>query len=405
MTSGSYDPFEYQRRQRRLIEEAMGGNSLRLIKEQQDRVRSMQELGLTNSAKSAFEQYKEHERFLQQPGIANSVQELVERERETYRQITAPLSAAMEKIQLDNTALARTFEVGSFGAAKAFQERMAEVMAVNLEPFSGIVEQLREADVFTRIAEQQAELVRIGSGLSSQLDTVRTAMQSAIPSASELSAAFGMQSALSENLKRISEQIGTIDTAAFAGLRESDIWETLRDEYELEADAPVSLALAQIGDRLSQADGVRFTVTPKQIWTLIQVLFFIYSVYAVMAGYGYSPDDRAQADETSAKIERIEKELLEAKQRELEQLIAEASAFAELQRIEELPEAFVVSAANLRAEPSGKAERVQRLGDNTTVFIEERKGRWFRVIYHNPPTDEYREGWVWHESIELLSEG
>ena len=89
---------------------------------------------------------------------------------------------------------------------------------------------------------------------------------------------------------------------------------------------------------------------------------------------------------------------------DVETAIAKASALAEMTRINALPRAFVPEAANVRAAPEQKAKRIARLSANTMLAIEEKNGRWLRVIYADTFTEELAEGWVWGGSVELLAD-
>ena len=275
-------------------------------------------------------------------------------------------------------------------------------MQATAEPFTKLSMQMRESGVFDRIAEQQSALIKASAGITSQIEAAQTAIQNAIPTASQISASFGVQSALAEQMRRISKQVSQLDQIAhMGGIQESALWETIRDTYGLNNEMSVSQAFQEIGTKLDQPSETGKPLKVYDAWQLIQFLWLVFTAYAMIAGWGdYTKDDRTRDEVTAVNVERIE--ALD-QMREVESAIAEASALTEIARINELPRAYVRDVANVRVAPEQKAERLARLRQDTMVAIEAKKGRWLRIIYADPLTEELAEGWVWGGSIELMS--
>ncbi len=275
-------------------------------------------------------------------------------------------------------------------------------MQATAEPFTKLSMQMRESGVFDRIAEQQSALIKASAGITSQIEAAQTAIQNAIPTASQISASFGVQSALVEQMRRISKQVSQLDQIAhMGGIQESALWETIRDTYGLNNEMSVSQAFQEIGTKLDQPSETGKPLKAYDAWQLIQFLWLVFTAYAMIAGWGdYTKDDRTRDEVTAVNVERIE--ALD-QMREVESAIAEASALTEIARINELPRAYVRDVANVRVAPEQKAERLARLRQDTMVAIEAKKGRWLRIIYADPLTEELAEGWVWGGSIELMS--
>lgn len=261
---------------------------------------------------------------------------------------------------------------------------------------------MRELGVLDRIAEQQSALVRASAGINSQIEAASKAMRGVIPSVREISASLGVQSALAQQMRLISEQVAQLDGVMLTGgIRENAVWEAMRDTYGFSNEISVSQAFLEIGTKLDEPseDGKSFGI--YDAWQLIQFLWLVFSVYAMIAGWGdYTEQDRTRDEETANAVERIE---IRQHMKGVEAAIAEASALAEMNRINALPRAFVREAANVRVAPEQKAERIARLGADTMLAIEEKNGRWLRVIYADTFTGELAEGWIWGSSVELLA--
>jgi len=259
-----------------------------------------------------------------------------------------------------------------------------------------------EMGILDRISEQQSALMKATQGISCHADDVIRGIGDALLAGGTLSASFGIQSALAEHMRRMAETTSQFDQLVLAGgIRDSAIWETMRGTYGLDDAMSVSQAFLEIGTQLDQPDKDGKTLGVYEAWQLIQFLWMVFTMYAMLAGWGdYTEDDRKRDNETAEAVVRIE---VRQQMLEIEAAIAEASVLAELTRINTLPRAYVRNAVNIRKASYQKAERIARLGQNSILAIEEKKGRWLRVIYADPLTQELAEGWVWRGSVELLS--
>lgn len=176
----------------------------------------------------------------------------------------------------------------------------------------------------------------------------------------------------------------------------------MRDSYGFSDEMSVSQAFLEISAKLDEPNEEGKSFGIYETWQLVQFLWLVFSIYAMIAEWGdYTEQDRARDKSTANAVERIE---ISQRMNDVETAIAEASALAEMSRINALPKAFVREAAYVREAPEQKAKRTAHLGASTMLAIEEKNGRWWRVIYANTLTEEHAEGWVWGGSVELLAD-
>lgn len=422
MPDDPIDPFEEDRKRKRLFDEAMGGSARRLIEDdrkrrelfyaaiggtslrffEEDRKRrKMLDDAMGGSVQRIFEEEQKRQKLFDQSAIGKAALGIIDRQKE--QDLLQPFRNGAIKTYFDaEDARRKAFDVGSLASAKAFQYNIASTIAALAEPYTKLSKQMRDWGVLDRIAEQQSALIKASTGINSQIEALGRTLQGTIPNVSQISASFRVQSALAEQMRHISEQFSQLDRIALTGgIRDSAVWHSMRDTYGLSNEMSVSQAFLEIGTQLDKPveGGKSFGV--RDAWQLIEFLWLIFSAYAMIAGWGdYTEDDRARDKATSEAVDRFE-----ARQRmdEVEAAIAKASALAEMARINDLPKGYVRIAANVRVSPEQKAARIARLGPNTTLAIENKQGRWLRVIYADPLTDQLAEGWLWGDSVELLS--
>jgi hypothetical protein len=423
MADDPLDPLKEQKKLKRLVDDAVGGSARKLIEEDLKRRKFIDD-AMGSSARRFFEEEQRHQRLLDQSmggsvqrffedeqkrrklfdpsAIGKAAQGMITAQKEQARALSTYKSDAIQKYLEADNARRKAFDVGSLASARAFQDNMASTVATLIDPFSKLSKQMRELGVLDRIAEQQSALVRASAGINSQIEAASRAMRGVIPNAREISSSLGVQSALAQQMRRISEQVAQLDGAMHTGgIRESAVWETMRDTYGFSNEMSVSQAFLEIGTKLDEPSEEGKSFGFYDAWRLVEFLWLVLSVYAMIAGWGdYTEQDRARDEATANAVERIE---IRQHMNEVEAAIAEASALAEMNRINAMPRAFVREAANVRVAPEQNAKRIARIAANTMLGINERNGRWLRVIYADPLTEELAEGWVWGGSVELLA--
>lgn len=392
MADDPLDPFKEQKKLKRLIDDAAGGSARKFLDDAMGR-----------SVQRFFAEEQKRKKLFDQPAIGKAAQGVNAAQKEWERALLPYKSGVNQQYIEAEDARRKEFDVGSLASAKAFQDNISSTMATLVEPYTKLSKQMRELGVLDRIAEQQSALVRASAGINSQIEAASRAMRGVIPSAREISASLGVQSALAQQMRRMSVQVGQFERVMLTGgIRESAVWEAMRDTYGFSNEMSVSQAFLEIGTKLDQPseEGKSFGI--YEAWQIVQFLWLVFSVYAMIAGWGdYTEQDRARDEATANAVERIE---IAQHMNDAEAMIAEASALAEMIRINALPRAFVREAANIRVAPEQSAKRIARLGANTMLAIEEKNGRWRRVIYADTFTRELAEGWVWGGSVELIAD-
>lgn len=392
--------FEEDHKRRKLFDDATGGSVQRFFEEEQKR-RSFLDQAMGGSVQRFFEDEQKRKKLFDRSASGKAAQGIITAQTELGRALSPSKSNAIQQYLEADDARRKAFDVGSLASAKAFQDNISSTMATLVEPFTKLSKQMRELGVLDRIAEQQSALIRSNAGINSQIEAVNSAMRGVIPSTREISASLGVQSALAQQMRRISEQFAQLDGAMLTGgIRQSAVWEAMRDTYGFNNEMSVSQAFLEIGTQLDEPneDGKSFGI--YDAWQLVQFLWLVFGIYAMIAGWGeYTEQDRARDEASADAIERME---IRQHMNDVEGAIAEASALAEMNRINALPRAFVREAANVRVAPDQKAKRIGRLGAGTMLGIEEKNGRWLRVIYADSLTKELAEGWIWGGSVEPL---
>lgn len=396
-----FDPFKEERKLQRMIDDATGGPARRLIEDHRKQQKLL-DAAMGGSAMRFFEDEQERRKLFEPYSVATAVQEVLGAGRK-HGLLASYETDVIRKFMESEEARRKAFDVTSLASAHAFQDNISSTISDLVEASTGLSKRMRDMGVLDRISEQQSALMRATQGISSYADDVIRGIGDALPAGGALSASFGVQSALAEHMRRMAETTASLDQIALSGdIRESAIWGSMRETYGLDDAMSVSQAFLEIGTQLDKPTKDGKALGVYEAWQLIQFFWMIFTMYAMIAGWGdYTEDDRDRDQKTAEALERIE---VRERMQEIETAIAEASALAELRRIEALPRACVRSAANVREAPAQKAERIARLGQNTTLAIEEKKGRWLRVIYADPLTQKLAVGWVWRGSVELLSE-
>lgn len=401
MSFDPFDPFKEERKLQRMIDDATGGPARRLIEDHRKQQKLL-DAAMGGSAMRFFEEEQERRKLFELSGVATAVQEVLGAGRR-HGLLASYETDVVRQFMEAEEARRKAFGVTSLASAHAFQDNISSTISDLVEATTGLSKRMREMGVLDRISEQQSALMRATQGISAYADDFIRGIGDALHAGGALSASFGVQSALAEHMRRMAETTASLDQIALSGdIRESAIWRSMRETYGLDDAMSVSQAFLEIGTQLDQPTKDGKALGVNEAWQLIQFFWMIFTMYAMIAGWGdYTEDDRDRDNKTAETLERIE---VRQGMQEIETAIAEASALAELRRIEALPRAYVRSAANVREAPAQKAERIARLAQNTMLAIEEKKGRWLRVIYADPLTQELAEGWVWHGSVELLSE-
>lgn len=401
MSFDPFDPFKEQRKLQRMIDDATGGPARRLIEDYRKQQKLL-DAAMGGSAMRFLEEEQVRRKLFEPSGVATSVQEVLGAGRD-YGLLASYGNDVVRQFMEAEEARRKAFDVTSLASAYAFQDNISSTISDLVKASTGLSKRMREMGVLDRISEQQSALMRATHGISANSDDVITGIGDALRAGGALFASLGVQSALAEHMRRMAETTASLGQIALSGdIRESAIWGSIRETYGLDNAMSVSQAFLEIGTQLDQPTADGKTLGIYEAWELIQFFWMIFTMYAMIAGWGeYTEDDRDRDNKTAEAVDRIE---VREGMQEIETAIAEASALAELRRIEALPRAFVRSAANVREAPTQKAERVARLGPNTMLAIEEKKGPWLRVIYADPLTQELAEGWMWHGSVELLSE-
>lgn len=392
------DPFDEERKRKRLLDDAMGGSVARFFQEDAKR-RKLIDDAMGGAAQRYFHEEQQRRELFEQSTISKSVQDLFDRQKEQNRLFQPSKSNAVQRYFDAEKTRRETLDFGSLASTKAFQENVASAIAAAIEPYSKLSKSIMKLGVFDRIAQEQSALINAISGIDSH---VYKALQGAIPDASRFAASIGVQSALAGTLRNISDQFS--DPSSIASMRriqDTTVWDSLRDTYDLDDHMSVSQAFLEIGAKLDQSDEQSRSFDFAELWQLIQFLFLVYSAYVMIAGSGdYTANDRARDEDTARRVERIE---IQEQMQKVESAIAQASALAEMARVNELPRALVRTAANVRSSPTQKGERIARLEANTVVAIEGTDGRWLRVIFSDSLTQELAEGWMWRDSVELMT--
>ncbi|MBV7256273.1 SH3 domain-containing protein [Pacificimonas sp. WHA3] len=384
-----------------MIDNATGGPARRLIEDYRKQQKLL-DAAVGGSARRFFEEEQERQKLFDRSGIGTAVQELLGTGRRNGLLSSYQTDVVRQYVDAEE-ARRKAFDVTSLASAQAFQDNISSTISKLVGASTGLSKRMRDMGILDRVAEQQYALIKATQGISSYADDVIRGIGDALPAGGALSATFGVQSALAKHMRKMAETTASLDQIALSGgIRDSTIWESMRTAYGLNDAMSVSQAFLEIGTQLDQPGADSKALGVYEAWQLIQFLWMVFTMYAMLAGWGdYTADDRKRGNETAEAVERIE---VRQQMQEMEAAIAEASALSELKRIEELPKAFVRNAANVREAPGQEAERIARLGQNAMLAIEERKGRWLRVIYADPLTQELPEGWVWRGSVELLSE-
>lgn len=401
MSFDPFDPSKEERKLQRMIDDATGGPARRLIEDHRKQQKQL-DAAMGGSAMRFFEEEQERRKLFEPSGVATAVQEALGAGRK-YGLLASYETDVIRQFMEAEEARRKAFDVTSLASAHAFQDNISSTISDLVEASTGLSKRMRAMGVLDRISEQQSALMRATQGISSYADDVIRGIGDALPARGALSASFGVQSALAEHMRRMAATTASLDQIALSGnIRESAIWESMRETYGLDDAMSVSQAFLEIGTQLDQPTKDGKALGVYEAWQLIQFFWMVFTMYAMIAGWGdYTEEDCDRDNKTAEAVERIE---VRAGVQEIETAIAAASALAELRRIEALPRTYVLSAANVREAPAQKAERIARLGQNTMLAIEEKKGRWLRVIYADPLTQELAEGWVWRGSVELLSE-
>ena len=213
-------------------------------------------------------------------------------------------------------------------------------------------------------------------------------MQAITMAAGRLQGQFGALAELNRKMGEISSSIATVVGAAnlpeSAILKMTAVAETLAEDKRFAEEEETLTALRNILDRLNEnsANPSYYDLIGLFV-NLITILTFI------LMKPDFREEDRAALNEArDASVELL------------------ALAEAETQRQEylaSLQQGVVKQRANVREADSRSAKRMAILPQATTVFIEEKQGRWFDVWYLDA-TGEWSRGWVWQHNLHLVSE-
>lgn len=374
------DPFDEERHRLRLIDEAMGGSVRRILDEERAQRKLIEAVMKPSIVQSILDDEKKHRQLLENP--ATKLAQQIIHEEEARR---------------------KYYDYGSTASSRALQDSISAAMDSIMVSSTNISQRLKNLGIIDGFAEPHSSLAKAASGITEQYIALLQEFRPSISNTAQLLDTFGAYSNLATQMRSISEHINLPDNvAAIASLRESQNWDALRAYYDFDEDASISEMLLQISARLDAPEKYRKPLTLGQIWEIIQFLWFVFSVYALIVGMGdYTDADRARDENTALTVERVEA------QQQIDVIAAalkEAFTLAEIERLNSLPRAYVIATANVRIEPYRSANRIARLEANVTVAITERDGRWLKVIYRDPLNDSIEAGWIYQSSLEMIGE-
>jgi hypothetical protein len=111
------------------------------------------------------------------------------------------------------------------------------------------------------------------------------------------------------------------------------------------------------------------------------------------------PNQSAQQHATFAELNHKYEDLKEQTQR-----LREAEARAEEAYVANLPRAELARDATLRRKPERAGEIVLKAPKGMVLAIEKSEGRWRRVVFRDPLSDQLSRAWVYATAVTLLAD-
>lgn len=284
---------------------------------------------------------------------------------------------------------------------------------------------LSVAETARNISHQSADLIKQQRLLSSSvLDTVRAfdrnrgAIATAIAAAkadrdfrqiivgtlSELST-YG---AIAEQMRRLDMMTlrasdGVVQSAT--ALAAEMVLETQRIAEAIAATSTEEDSAALVGELFEKVLGYLVSLGPKSMneissmgligWTgwLFGLAGLVLGVMALQPNE--SPQQQAAITELTQKYEGLKEQTLR---------LSEAGARADEAYVADLPRAELSRDATFRRRPKRAGEIVLKAHKGMVLAIEKSEGRWRRVVFRDPLSDQLSRAWVYATAVTLLAD-
>lgn len=281
---------------------------------------------------------------------------------------------------------------------------------------------LSVSETARKIAGQNRGLVEQQRHLgTSLLDTVRAfdANKSLVASAiAAASAGEAYRRMVVEALPRfatfsaIAERMLAIDTMtlrASEGVRETMTAFAARTVIEMERVAE-AIAAAVTDEESARLQGSLFDLVisffeglgPNTVPELqrMGLVGFISFILTLLGAYALIPQEQTMGSQEKAAFAELNRKFdrSQAEQRQYH----EAAAQSEEAFLVGLPRAYLTQDATFRSEPAGNAAIVLKAPKGTELAIEQKRGRWRRIVFRDPLSHQLARAWVYYTALALL---